>query len=112
MATALLAAGLALAFATLRAATATVDRGEALVADSERIRAVQGFLRSRLASAHALAFEHDPSGPDPVYFIGGFGKPGVMQLTGDLTLLQAISMQSSVSVSEPIWFSFTRIELA
>ena len=71
MATALLAAGLALAFATLRAATATVDRGEALVADSERIRAVQGFLRSRLASAHALAFEHDPSGPDPVYFIGG-----------------------------------------
>ena len=27
----------------------------------------------------------------PVYFVGGFGKPGVMQLTGDLTLLQAIS---------------------
>ncbi len=28
----------------------------------------------------------------PVYFIGGFGKPGVMQLTRDLTLLQAISI--------------------
>ena len=27
----------------------------------------------------------------PVYFIGGFGKPGVMQLTRELTLLQAIS---------------------
>ena len=27
----------------------------------------------------------------PVYFVGGFGKPGVMQLTGDLTLLQGIS---------------------
>ena len=28
----------------------------------------------------------------PVYFIGGFGKPGVMQLTRELTLLQAISV--------------------
>lgn len=71
VATALLAAGLALAFATLRAATATVERGEARAADSERIRAVQAFLRSRLASAHVLSFTHDLAGPDPVYFIGG-----------------------------------------
>jgi polysaccharide biosynthesis/export protein len=28
----------------------------------------------------------------PVYFIGGFGKPGVMQLTRELSLLQAISV--------------------
>lgn len=33
----------------------------------------------------------------PVYFIGGFAKPGVMQLTGDLTLLQAISLVGGVS---------------
>ena len=32
----------------------------------------------------------------PVYFVGGFGKPGVMQLTGDLTLLQAISTLGGV----------------
>lgn len=32
----------------------------------------------------------------PVYFIGGFGKPGVMQLTRDLTLLQAISIIGGV----------------
>jgi polysaccharide export outer membrane protein len=32
----------------------------------------------------------------PVYFIGGFGKPGVIQLTGDLTLLQAISVVGGV----------------
>jgi polysaccharide export outer membrane protein len=32
----------------------------------------------------------------PVYFIGGFGKPGVMQLTGDLTLLQAIAIVGGV----------------
>ena len=28
----------------------------------------------------------------PVYFVGGFGKPGVMQLTRDLTLIQAIAL--------------------
>ena len=33
----------------------------------------------------------------PVYFIGGFGKPGVMQLTSDLTLLQAISLVGGVA---------------
>ncbi len=32
----------------------------------------------------------------PVYFIGGFGKPGVMQLTRELTLLQAISVVGGV----------------
>jgi polysaccharide export outer membrane protein len=32
----------------------------------------------------------------PIYFIGGFGKPGVMQLTGDLTLLQAIAVVGGV----------------
>lgn len=32
----------------------------------------------------------------PVYFIGGFGKPGVMQLTRELTLLQAISIIGGV----------------
>jgi polysaccharide export outer membrane protein len=33
----------------------------------------------------------------PVYFIGGFGKPGVMQLTRELTLLQAISIIGGVA---------------
>jgi len=32
----------------------------------------------------------------PVYFIGGFGRPGVMQLTRDLSLLQAISVIGGV----------------
>lgn len=59
-ATALLAAGLALAFATLRAATATVERGEALAQRNERMRAVHGFLRARLASARPVAFDIDP----------------------------------------------------
>jgi polysaccharide biosynthesis/export protein len=32
----------------------------------------------------------------PVFFVGGFGKPGVMQLTRELTLLQAISVIGGV----------------
>lgn len=32
----------------------------------------------------------------PVYFIGGFGRPGVMQLTRELTLLQAVSVIGGV----------------
>jgi len=32
----------------------------------------------------------------PVYFVGGFGKPGVMQLTRELSLLQAISVIGGV----------------
>lgn len=70
VATALLAAGLALAFATLRAATATVERGEAMARQSERVRAVEGFLRRRLASAHPFAFQIDDRTGDPVRFVG------------------------------------------
>jgi polysaccharide export outer membrane protein len=33
----------------------------------------------------------------PVFFIGGFGKPGVMQLTRDLTLIQAVAMVGGIA---------------
>jgi general secretion pathway protein J len=62
LATALLAAGLAIAFATLRAATATVQRGETLSQRNERVRAVSGFLRSRLSAARPVPFAMDASG--------------------------------------------------
>lgn len=62
LATALLAAGLAIAFATLRAATATVQRGEVLAQRNERIRAVSGFLRARLSAARPVPFAMDESG--------------------------------------------------
>src|SRR4030081_370327 len=32
----------------------------------------------------------------PIYFVGGFGKPGAMQLTRDLTLLQAVALVGGV----------------
>ncbi len=33
----------------------------------------------------------------PVYFVGGFGKPGAMQLTRELTLLQAVALVGGVA---------------
>ncbi len=33
----------------------------------------------------------------PVYFVGGFGKPGAMQLMRDLTLLQAVALVGGVT---------------
>lgn len=59
LATSLLAAGLALAFATVRAAGATAQRGEAVAARNERIRAVSEFLRRRIGGATGIVFELD-----------------------------------------------------
>lgn len=70
LATVLLAAGLALAFATLRAATATAQRGETLAQRSERMRAVEGFLRRRLASALPMAYAMDSSTGVAQRFVG------------------------------------------
>lgn len=61
LATMLLAAGLALGFATLRAAAATTQRGEAIAARNERIRAVSEFLRRRIGGAQGIVFELDRS---------------------------------------------------
>lgn len=70
LATALLAAALALGFATLSTATAIVKRGELLARDNERMRAVAGFLRARIGSARAIAFDRDPQGGGVIRFIG------------------------------------------
>lgn len=70
LATALLAAGLALAFGTLGAATKTVQRGELMAQRSERMRAVQGFLRRRIAAARPVAFDTDTASLLPQRFIG------------------------------------------
>ena len=81
LATTLLALGLALAFATLRASTATVERGEAIAARSERMRAVDGFLRRRLASAAPIAFAIDEDSGRMVRFIG---EPERIRFVADL----------------------------
>lgn len=81
LATALLASGLALGFATLRAATATADRGETMAARTERMRAVEGFLRRRLASAQAISFAQDESTGAALRFIG---EPDRIRFVADL----------------------------
>jgi len=81
LATTLLAAGLALGFATLRAATATVDRGEALADRTERMRAVEGFLRRRLASATPIAFAIEDDTGRLIRFIG---EPDRVRFVADL----------------------------
>ena len=81
LATVMLAAGLALGFATLRAATATVDRGEAIASRNERMRAVQGFLRKRLASAAPIAFAIEDDSGRMIRFIG---EPKRMRFVADL----------------------------
>ena len=66
----LLVAGLALAFATLGAATRTAARGEAMADRSERMRAVEGFMRTRLTGARPIAFDIDLTRAIAVRFIG------------------------------------------
>jgi general secretion pathway protein J len=81
LATALLAAALALGFATLSAATATVKRGELLAHDNERMRAVAGFLRTRIGSARAIGFDLDKQSGGTIRFIGDADR---MRFVADL----------------------------
>ena len=70
LATVLLAAGLALGFATVRAAGATAQRGEAIAERNERIRAVSEFLRRRIGGMQGLVFELDPESGESRRFAG------------------------------------------
>jgi general secretion pathway protein J len=81
LATVLLAAGLALAFATLRSAMAMMQRGEAIAQRNERMRAVDGFLRRRISSAQNIAFATDPDTQRQYRFIG---EPQRMRFVADL----------------------------
>lgn len=81
LATVLLASGLALAFASLRAASATATRGEEVSRRDERMRAVSGFLRHRLAAARPIAYSLDESTGRQLRFSGDDGQ---MRFVADL----------------------------
>jgi general secretion pathway protein J len=81
LATALLAAALALGFATLSSATAIVRRGEQLSQRNERMRAAANFLRVRISSARAIGFSTDPQSGAPIRFIG---EPDRIRFVADL----------------------------
>lgn len=57
LATALLAAGMALAFATLGQATIATERAETAAQRGERLRAVQAFLRRQVENALPIPYE-------------------------------------------------------
>lgn len=81
LATVLLAAGLTLAFATLRSTMAVTQRGEALAGRNEHIRAVEGFLRRSISGALRITMEVDPQSRRPVRFVG---EPERMRFVSDL----------------------------
>lgn len=81
LATALLALGLTLAFATIGAATKSTQRGEAIAADSEHMRAVEGFLRKRLTAARPVPYAFDATNGLAKRFEG---EPDRMRFVADL----------------------------
>lgn len=70
IATVLLAAGLTLAFATLGGASKAAQRGEAIASHSERIRAVENFLRRRLEGIRPVPFNFNQELGTAERFIG------------------------------------------
>lgn len=68
LATSLLAAGMGLAFMTLRGAGVATARAQAVAADSERLRAVQNFVRRQMAGAMPLPLEVDPGSGEASLF--------------------------------------------
>lgn len=81
IATVLLAAAMTLGFATLRAASSAATRGEVLAQRNERMRAVQGFLRKRIASALPIAYDVNDETGSPLRFLG---EPDRIRFVADL----------------------------
>lgn len=68
IATSLLAIGLALTFASIRSAARATERAELMAQRQERLRAVQGFLRTQLNGALPIAFEFNPDTGEASFF--------------------------------------------
>jgi general secretion pathway protein J len=81
LATVLLAAGLALAFATLSAATRTAQRGEAMAQRNDHERVVENFLRKRLVAIRPVPFGTDGDSGLPQRFVGSADR---MRFVADL----------------------------
>ncbi len=70
LAVTLLAAALALGFGVVRAAGATVARGELVSQRNERMRAVSEFLRQRIGGAQGIVFAFDQQSGRSLRFVG------------------------------------------
>lgn len=81
LATTLITAGLALGFATVRAAMTTAQRGDIMSMQNDRIRTVEGFMRRRISSALPITYLVDTSTGTGQRFYGG---PTEMKFVADL----------------------------
>ncbi len=70
---ALLAAGIGLAFATLRNATLATERAETASQRQERLRAVQAFLRRQIDGAMTQPIEYDEATGEATLFVAEDG---------------------------------------
>lgn len=70
LATALLASGMAIAITAVTASTKAARRGEAVAEQTQRVRAVSGFLHRSIAGARPLVFGHDAATGLPRRFAG------------------------------------------
>lgn len=68
VATSLLAMGLALAFGILRSSSRATARAELLAQREERLRAVQGFLRTQVNAALPIGYEFDAETGEASFF--------------------------------------------
>lgn len=68
IAASLLAVGLALVFASIRGAMRATERAEAQAQREERLRAVQGFMRTQITSAMPIAYQFDPETGEASFF--------------------------------------------
>lgn len=102
LATALLATGIVLAFATLANATAATERAEALAQRQERLRAVQAFIRRQVEGALPLPYEYiEATGEATVFESDGRTLRFVAPMPGYLSRggphLQTFTLASSAS---------------
>jgi len=82
----LLALGLALSFGTLRGASKATERAEIVSQRDERLRAVQGFMRTQINAAMPIAFEFDEGTGEATFFRASADKlQFVAQMPGYLS---------------------------
>jgi len=140
LAVTLLAAALALGFGVVRAAGATVARGELVSQRNERMRAVSDFLRQRIGGAQGIVFAFDRQSGRSLRFEGtaqslrfvadlpdylGRGGPHLHVLSvGDdgtgkgkalevvFRLVQAAEARAPTRPPEPLAEGLTRVEFA
>lgn len=68
IAASLLAVGLALVFASIRGAMRATERAEIQAQREERLRAVQGFMRTQITAAMPIAYQFNPETGEASFF--------------------------------------------